>query len=307
MKKTMKIKRIFGIVVLGLTVILSCNNASSKNSDSLLWSISGNGLEKPSYLFGTHHLIPISFLDNIEGLESAFESTEQTVGEIDLNEMNHLQLKLMSEALMPEDITYDSLLNAEDIALLDSALHEWVGLGLDHLGQMKPAMLSNLISVTLYKKYYPHLSGEKSMDEYFQEEASKRFRPVKGLETVDEQIEILFNSQSLNRQAELLMCIVKHPNLLKEQIDKLQAAYYAYDLESIRKLYEEDDPNDPCPATAEEKDMLNKYRNRKWLEKLPALMQEKSSFIAVGCAHLVGEDGLIEGLRKLGYKVEPVK
>jgi uncharacterized protein YbaP (TraB family) len=126
-------KKIFSIVVLGLTVILSCNNASSKISDSLLWSISGNGLEKPSYLFGTHHLIPISFLDNIEGLEFAFESTEQTVGEIDLNEMNHLQLKLMSEALMPEDITYDSLLNAEDIALLDSALHEWVGLGLDHL------------------------------------------------------------------------------------------------------------------------------------------------------------------------------
>lgn len=145
------------------------------------------------------------------------------------------------------------------------------------------------------------------MDEYFQEEASKRFRPVKELETVDEQIEILFNSQSLNRQAELLMCIVKHPDLLKEQIDKLQAAYYAYDLESIRKLYEEDDPNDPCPATAEEKDILNKYRNHQWLEKLPALMKEKSSFIAVGCAHLVGEDGLIKGLRELGYKVEPVK
>jgi len=172
---------------------------------------------------------------------------------------------------------------------------------------LKPSMLSNLISVTLYKKYYPNLSGEKSMDEYFQEEASKRFRPVKGLETVDEQIEILVNSQSLTRQAELLMCVVKHPDLLKEQMDKLQAAYYAYDLESIRKLYEEDNPDDPCPATPEEKDILNKKRNQQWLEKLPALMKEKPSFIAVGCAHLAGEDGLIEGLRKLGYKVEPVK
>lgn len=304
--KKMKIKKIISIVFLGL-IVSSCNNASSKNSGSLLWRISGNGLENPSYLFGTHHLIPISFLDNIDGLEEAFESTEQTIGEIDLSAMGELQLKLMNEALMPEGITYGTLLNANDIAVLDSALHEWIGLGLDQLGQMKPAMLSNLISVTLYKKYYPNLSGEKSMDEYFQEETSKRFRPVKELETVDEQIDMLFNYQSLSRQAELLMCVVKHPELLKDQMDKLQAAYYAYDLESIRKLYEEDTPDDPCPATQEEKEMLNKKRNQKWLEKLPALMKEKSSFIAVGCAHLPGEDGLIEGLRKLEYKVEPIK
>jgi uncharacterized protein YbaP (TraB family) len=302
----MRMKKTIGIVFVGL-IILSCNNASSKDSGSLLWKVSGNGLENPSYLFGTHHLIPISFLDIIEGIKEAVESTEQTIGEIDLTEMGQMQLKLMSEALLPEDITYESLLHKEDIVLLDSALHEWLGVGLDQLGHLKPSMLSNLISVTLYKKYYPNLSGEKSMDEYFQEEASKRFRPVKGLETVDEQIEILVNSQSLTRQAELLMCIVKHPDLLKEQMDKLQAAYYAYDLESIRKLYEEDNPDDPCPATPEEKDILNKKRNQQWLEKLPALMKEKPSFIAVGCAHLAGEDGLIEGLRKLGYKVEPVK
>ncbi len=302
----MRMKKTIGIVFVGL-IILSCNNASSKDSGSLLWKVSGNGLENPSYLFGTHHLIPISFLDIIEGIKEAVESTEQTIGEIDLTEMGQMQLKLMSEALLPEDITYESLLHKEDIVLLDSALHEWLGVGLDQLGHLKPSMLSNLISVTLYKKYYPNLSGEKSMDEYFQEEASKRFRPVKGLETVDEQIEILVNSQSLTRQAELLMCVVKHPDLLKEQMDKLQAAYYAYDLESIRKLYEEDNPDDPCPATPEEKDILNKKRNQQWLEKLPALMKEKPSFIAVGCAHLAGEDGLIEGLRKLGYKVEPVK
>jgi uncharacterized protein YbaP (TraB family) len=302
----MRMKKTIGIVFVGL-IILSCSNASSKDSGSLLWKVSGNGLENPSYLFGTHHLIPISFLDNIEGIKEAVESTEQTIGEIDLTEMGQMQLKLMSEALMPENITYESLLHKEDIVLLDSALHEWLGVGLDQLGHLKPSMLSNLISVTLYKKYYPNLSGEKSMDEYFQEEANKRFRPVKGLETVDEQIEILVNSQSLPRQAELLMCLVKHPDLLKEQMDKLQAAYYAYDLESIRKLYEEDNPDDPCPATPEEKDILNKKRNQQWLEKLPALMNEKPSFIAVGCAHLAGKDGLIEGLRKLGYKVEPVK
>lgn len=302
----MKKKRIVGIVYLWL-IILSCNNASSNDTGSLLWKISGNGLEKPSYLFGTHHLIPISFLDSIEGLKEAFESTEQTIGEVVISEISQMQPRLMSESIMPEGVTYDSLLNASDIILLDSALRAWVGVGLNQLGQLKPAILSNLLSVTIYQKYYPNLSGEKSMDEFFQEEANKRFRPVKGLETVEDQIDVLLNSQSLSRQAELLVCMIKHPDLLKEQMDKLQAAYYAYDLESIRKLYEENIPNDPCPATQEEKDVLNKNRNQRWLERLPTLIKEKSSFIAVGCAHLAGDEGLIKGLRKLGYQVEPVK
>ena len=174
--KKMKIKKIISIVFLGL-IVSSCNNASSKNSGSLLWRISGNGLENPSYLFGTHHLLPISFLDNIDGLKEAFESTEQTIGEIDLSAMGELQLKLMNEALMPEGITYGTLLNANDIALLDSALHEWIGLGLDQLGQMKPAMLSNLISVTLYKKYYPNLSGEKVWTNIFKKRQANDFDP----------------------------------------------------------------------------------------------------------------------------------
>jgi uncharacterized protein YbaP (TraB family) len=36
-------------------------------------------------------------------------------------------------------------------------------------------------------------------------------------------------------------------------------------------------------------------------------MKERSSFIAVGCLHLPGKEGLIEGLRKLGYTVEAIR
>ena len=84
-------------------------------------------------------------------------------------------------------------------------------------------------------------------------------------------------------------------------------AYHAQDLTAMAKLYEEEDPNNPCPSTQEEKDELNKARNEKWMDVLPVMMSEKPSFIAVGCLHLVGEDGLINRLRNAGYKVEAVK
>ena len=257
-------------------------------------------------MFGTHHLIPLSFLDSIAGLEGAFEATEQTVGELDMSQMNEMQMKIMGAAIMPNEYNYQTLISETDFQLLDKTLKENVGIGLEQLGRMKPAMLSNLISITLYQKYYPGVSGEKSIDQHFQDEALKRSRGVKPLETAEEQIYTLLGSQTIERQAEMLACMINHPEMLKEQMDKLQTAYLAQDLNALNTLYQEELPDDPCPSTQEEKDVINKNRNTQWLKVLPGIMQEKSSFIAVGCLHLVGEDGLIEGLRKAGYKVEAV-
>lgn len=296
------------IAVTTIFLLLSCSTGTSnEKGNSLLWKISGNGLQKPSYIFGTHHLVPISFLDSIAGIEPAFEETEQTVGELDMSNMTEMQMKIMGEGMMPPEVTYETLLSPEDAALLDSMLRAVVGVGLDQLGQLKPAMLSNLISISLYQQYYPSVASAENLDHYFQEEALKRSRPVIGLETTEDQIDLLLNLQPLERQAEMLICMVKHPELLKEQMDKLQVAYHAQDIQALRKLYEEEMPDNPCPSTEEEKNILNADRNRKWLDKLPSIMEERSSFIAVGCLHLPSDDGLIEGLRKLGYSVEAVK
>lgn len=300
-------KKIF-ITLTALLLLLSCMGAPNKeDAGSLLWKISGSGLEQPSYLFGTHHLVPVAFLDSVSGVKDAFESTTQTVGELDMSNMAQMQMKIMGESTMPAGVTYDSLLPPKEVALLDSTLTRLMGVGLDQLGALKPALLSNLISVTLYQHYYPSLSSGKSLDQYFQEEALKRARPVIGLETTEDQIQLLLNAQTLERQAELLICMVTHPELLKEQMDELQAAYHAQDIDALYTLSVKELPDDPCPSTEMEKNALNGDRNRKWLEQLPAIMKQKPSFIAVGCLHLPGEEGLIEGLRKLGYRVEAVK
>lgn len=307
----MNYKKAF-VAAAAIFFLLSCTSgASVREGNSLLWKISGNGLSKPSYLFGTHHLVPISFLDSIPGVGEAFEETEQTVGELDMGgDMPKMQMLIMREAVMPQGMSYETLLSPDDRLLLDSMLRSVTGgVGLDQLGQFKPAMLSNLISVALYRQYYPSSASaaEQGLDLYFQEEALKRSRPVIGLETAEEQISVLMNLQSPERQAEMLMCMVKHPDLLRKEMDDLQTAYYAQDIRALRELYENGTPDDPCPATEEEKSAHNGDRNRMWLERLPVIMGERSSFIAVGCLHLTGTDGLIEGLRKQGYRVEEAR
>ncbi len=224
-----------------------------------------------------------------------------------MNNMGEMQMQLMMASIMPDGESYQDLMNEDDRALLDATLQEYVGAGLSQFGQMKPAMLNTLLSVMMYKKFYPSDEEGLSMDEYFQKEARDRNRSTIGLETVQDQINVLFDSQSIERQAASLICTIKNIDYGKKQMDRLMVAYHAQDLTAMAKLYEEDDADNPCPSTQEEKDELNKERNQVWMEKLPEMMSNKSSFIAVGCLHLVGQDGLINQLRNAGYKVEAVK
>ncbi len=295
------------ITLLLLLSISLTSCAKPQQETGLLWKISGNNLEQPSYLFGTHHLVPLSFLDSITGIDEAFMATEQAIGELDMNNMGEMQMQLMVASLMPEGESYKHLLSEEDQAILDETLKEYVGVGLDQFEQMKPAMLNMLLTVMMHQKFYPTDEKGLSMDEHFQKEARDRYRQTLGLETVQDQIDVLFGSQSIERQAESLLCTIKNMDYGKKQMDRLMTAYHAQDLTAMATLYEEEDPNNPCPSTEEEKDELNKARNEKWMDTLPEMMRQKPSFIAVGCLHLVGTDGLINQLRTKGYKVEAVK
>jgi uncharacterized protein YbaP (TraB family) len=80
--------------------------------------------------------------------------------------------------------------------------------------------------------------------------------------------------------------------------------YRSADLNGFYEMHREEGP---CPMSAEQETALNDARNHRWLEKLPAIMADKPSFIAVGCLHLAGEVGLLAGLEKAGYTVEAVR
>ena len=59
----------------------------------LLWKVSGNGLNQPSYIIGTHHLAPFSIMDSIAGLKKAMNETQQVYGEIKMSETHSFKVK----------------------------------------------------------------------------------------------------------------------------------------------------------------------------------------------------------------------
>ena len=82
----------------------------------LLWKVSGNGLNQPSYIIGTHHLAPFSIMDSIAGLKKAMNETQQVYGEIKMSEMQSpATMEKMQKAMMIEsDTTLNSLLSPKD-------------------------------------------------------------------------------------------------------------------------------------------------------------------------------------------------
>lgn len=283
------------VALLFVVIVVSSGKAQ------LCWQISGNGLAKSSYLFGTHHLIEKDKVSNFDQVILLLNKVDAVVGEMDMSNMLGMQMKMMQGAIM-KDKTMRDLLNDEDYVLVDKELKSTVGAGLDKLGKMKPMMLSSMYSVMLYMQHHQLKKQPDAVDLIFQKTAKKQKKEIIGLETVEQQIDILFNSITLERQAEILVEGMKDKEKSLNELDKLNSAYVAGDLALLETIYLESDD-----MTVEENKLLLEQRNNNWMVQFSNLLPQKPCFIAVGCMHLVGEAGLINQLKKKGFVVEEVR
>lgn len=275
----------------------------SATQAQLLWKVSGNGLKHPSYLFGTHHLIPIQFLDSVPDLYKSFNECDVIVGEMVLSNID-ATAKIQQAAVMPDHQNIKDLLNDEEYALVDTELKAVLKFGLKDVAILNPSLLLTMYEMELYKKLTGFTDNDQS-DSYFQSVATEKGKKVLGLETVDQQIAILFGNGSLERQADILVETVRQKNNILKEMIQLNKLYKAGKIEDLIELSKK--KGTITDMTEEEYARLVDNRNADWMTKLPAIMKESSSFIAVGAMHLGGKNGLVKLLEKAGYKVIPVK
>jgi uncharacterized protein YbaP (TraB family) len=267
----------------------------------LCWKVSGNDLTKPSYLFGTHHLIEKDSIAGFDKYLKLIDEVDAVIGELDMSNMMSIQMKLMQGGVM-KDVKMKDLMSADDYVLVDNELKQVLGAGLDKLGVLKPMMLSSMYTVMMYMKYFNLKKQPEAIDNLFQKTARKQKKEVMALESVEEQMDILFNSIPLKRQAEILVEGVKTKDSVLMELSGFNKAYLDGDLQLLQDKYAVQ-----STMTEEESHLLLDKRNNNWIVQLKSLLPAKSCFVAVGCLHLTGETGLINQLRKLGYKVEAVQ
>ena len=152
-------------------------------------------------------------------------------------------------------------------------------------------------------KHFPNINESEVIDMAVQTRANEMGRPSIGLETIQEQIDLLFNGP-LTEQAEGLLDACKKDDMFTIQSSALVEAYMAQDLSKIEEIFTDPELGGD---DAESLDALIYDRNRSWVEKLVKMMPERSCLVCVGAGHLPGDQGLLQLLRDRGFTVEPMQ
>jgi hypothetical protein len=297
------------LLLLATAIIASITYSQAQ----ILYRISGKGLEKPSYIVGTYHLAPASFADSIPGMKTAIEGTQQVCGELDMMDAFKPEnaARLMQSQMLPEGTTLSSLLTAEQLERLNKLLLDVMGSNLNdeafaaQIDKMTPAALSTTLSLSSYMKKVESFNPMELIDNYFQMLALQNGKAVKGFETVDFQMGVLFGAP-LEKQVNDLMCMVDHFEDTEEMVDLITTAYFSQDLTQIEEAMEQESKID-CGTTEEDEDILINNRNRNWVELMPDMMAEQPTLFVVGAGHLCGEKGVLKLLEKAGYTIEGMK
>ncbi len=292
---------LLGVILL---VMLSCKviNTSNIESDvplklenSLLWKIEGNGLSKPSYLFGTIHLIKADKYFLPSGFRKAFDESKSVVFEIDIDKMNDIseQMKFLPKLMMKGDTSLKDLITDDEYSKVQKYFNE-KHLPLFLFEKIKPMFLTmftdgdfnpNSIQSGEYVSYEMEISKL----------AKENGKNINGLETIDFQISVL-DSIPYAYQAEMLMKSIEVQGGDTNQTDDMYDMYLEQNITDLHQSIESED------ISKYDKILLNN-RNNTWIPRMSDYMQQGQTFFAVGAGHLAGNQGVIELLRKKGYKV----
>jgi uncharacterized protein len=268
--------------------------ALQKDDNTLLWQISGNGLKKPSYLFGTFHLMCKSDIHISKQLQDALSFSSEVYFEMDLDDATNTLGGMFFMNM--KDSTLQQVLSPEDYTKVEKFFKDSLRMSLTAFKKMKPMMLSTLM--------YPKLMACKQQSGVEMELmalASKQKKEIKGFETIQFQASI-FDSIPYSVQAKALLKSIDSITVYKQYFNTLVQTYKEQNLAKIESVLSDTTFNE-----GEDNEIMLKNRNVNWVNQLESILKKSNIFMAVGAAHLVGKDGVIALLRKKGYKVEPLE
>ncbi len=270
---------------------------SSSKKPGIFFTVTGNGLKDTSYLFGTYHLIKSSFLDNAPNVVSALNNAKGIVVEVVIDSSKLQEAQAIG---LLQNKTLSDLVDKNFKDTLENELKSLLGVGIDPFNQAKPVNVSITLSMVYLMKNNSKTLNQFTglpLDSYFASVAKEQLKTISTMETLTEQMNLLFTKTSDEEQVRQLKLFFQNKTEMVRLGDDLLKTWLSNDLEKIGNLY-----NQTIALTGEE-DYLVKDRNEKWMKTLPGLLHKQSQFIGVGALHLAGKDGLVEKLRKMGYTV----
>ncbi|MCS6824272.1 MAG: TraB/GumN family protein [Cytophagaceae bacterium] len=258
---------------------------------SLLWEITGNGLSKPSYLYGTMHV-------SDKAAYHLSDSFYYAISKVDLIVLEQNPETWFAEMLSSPEYSqyFNDYIYTEfrrDVFRIMRKDDNSIEQALSY----NPPVINNL----LYRTSYLNEDFEENtyLDMYIYQLGKKLKKKVVGIETFKEVLAMMKKSEQ-ERVATYVPEFSKRNRSGTHALrNMIQEAYKKGDLDfidSITNYYED---------VYYVKYMLHK-RNEQMARRIDSILKASTMFSALGAAHLPGERGVIELLRKYGYNVRPV-
>ena len=293
--------------------------ASVTVNAQLMFRISGNGLEKPSYILGTIHVLSGDLLDSIPAFLEAENQCQQLFVESDVTDQQYRQERLAAgQQLMtlPDGKTIADVLGEERMAILQERMKETFHINLADSAAQKylyyqplcfTYMLNMMVQMEVYMKY-PAMRNGNMMDVACMKRAKARGWKVGNLDqikTSEELGKIKETIAPIDEQVDTLMALLNNYDERRQEIlNKFEGMHNmgnywsAGDYESFERLVLPD--NEASPAIYAE-------RNKKWMPIIIEAVKEMPTLFVFGAGHLTGPEGVVRMLRDAGYTVEQVK
>lgn len=269
--------------------------AQASQADSPVWLV--ESASSRIYLAGTVHILRDSDYPLPTAFEKAYSNSQQLAFEIDIEETQNanFQLQMMQAIALPEGTTLAQVLAPETIQKLQTYLDD-NGLQLDQFKGLKPSMIATTLTMIELKKLGVSNMG---VDLYFYQKARQDNKQVLALESAEQQISFLAQ-MGQGQEDMMILQTLKEIETLDNEFSKMLTSWRQGDLQLLEEIF-------IAPMKTEFEPVYQQLlvtRNKNWLPQLKGYLKTaETEMVLVGSAHLPGEDGLLNLLKKSGYRI----
>lgn len=278
-----------------LALVIALLPFAATVADPAVWIVAGRN--NTVYLFGSVHLLPAGSFGLAGELEHAYRDAERVCLEVDIGAMTPADTLsvTLERAIDPEGRGLFELLGPSAERVRGAAAA--AGIELAPYAIFEPWFVGLTVSVLALQQH--GYDADHGVEQIIQRIAQQDGKPSCGLETLDQQLELL-DSLPEDEQQDLLLQSLEDAAGIDEEMKRLFEAWQSGDDEPLARQLEEEFADFPVLA-----DKLVYARNERWADQIAALLDEPDDvLVVVGALHLVGDQGLPTKLERRGFRVE---
>ena len=285
------------LLLLGALSQAPASDTHPPYGQGLLWRVEKEG-GPVSYVLGTFHSTDARLRELHPAVDQAL--TRSRVAVFELLDSTSGAEKMSAAMQLPPDRRLADILGPDLFRRTLDAVAP-LGVPVEAVQRLKPWALSIfLIAPPMELRRLSH--GEPAFDNGLQAEARRRGKAVAALETHEEQIEI-FDGMSEAEQVAMVTDMLTDHARIATQYNRMFRSYLKGDTALL--MAEANDVSGVSDRAAAErfKARLIDERNRIMAARILPLLRDGGAFVAIGAAHLPGEDGVLARLEGRGYRI----